>query len=77
MSRASQVSLIGLGLVLVAGGGAIIYAGRANDTTVHVGAGIVAVGLLLLPSVATLLAAGIKQVGGAAAEAWRAKDKQP
>lgn len=74
MSRASEVSLIALGVALVISGLGVIVLGRANDTTVHVGAGIVMAGLLVLPSVAGLLASGIKTVGGALADAWRAKE---
>lgn len=77
MSRASKVSLIALGVVLVASGLAVVVIGRANDTTVHVGAGIVMAGLLVLPSVAGILAAGVKTVGGALADAWRAKEPKP
>ncbi|MGN6205995.1 hypothetical protein [Humibacter sp.] len=75
MSRASQISLIGFGVVVSAFGAALLWRATAvhpvDVTLVRVSAGIFGVGLLLIAPGA--LAAGVKRVGSAAADAWRAK----
>lgn len=76
MSRAAEVSMIGLGLALTGFGGALLW--RATDIAQsRVAAGVLAAGLLLLPSVASAIAAGVRLVGSALAEAWRAKGPTP
>lgn len=76
MSRASEVSLITLGVVVAVFGGAFLWRATAirpvDVTQVRVGAGIFGVGLLLIAPGA--LASGVKQIGGAAADAWRARN---
>lgn len=76
MSRASEASMIGLGVALALFGGALLW----KSTDIHqtrVAAGVLAAGLLLLPSVASAIAAGVRLVGTALAEAWRAKEAKP
>lgn len=76
MSRGMQWALALLGLALVAFGG-WQYTVAPTDAARHGAAGFVVAGLLLLPSVPSLLAAGIKSVGGALADAWKAKQATP
>lgn len=72
MSTASESSLIGLGIALTVFGGALLW--KASDVhQTRIAAGVLAAGLLILPSVASVIAAGVKQVGGALAEAWKAR----
>lgn len=76
MSRATEVSLIAFGLVVAAFGGALLWrvtAVRPVDITlVRVSAGIFGAGLLMVAPGA--IAGGIKGVGGALADAWRARN---
>ena len=73
MSRATEVSLISLGLVVAVFGAALLWRATAvhpvDVTLVRVGAGIFGGGLLLVAPGA--LASGIKGVGTAVADAWR------
>lgn len=71
MSCRTEASFIGLGIALTVFGAALLW--KSSDVhQTRVGAGILAAGVLLLPSVAAALASGVKQLGGAIAEAWRA-----
>lgn len=76
MSRATEVSMIGLGSALTLFGCALLWK-AADVAQSRVGAGVLAAGLLLLPSVASAIAAGVRLVGTALAEAWRAKEAKP
>ena len=75
MSLASEVSLISLGLTLAVFGGALLWRATAvhpaDVTTVRVGAGVLSLGCILIAPGA--IASGIKGVGSAVAEAWRAR----
>lgn len=76
MTRSAHAALGVLGALLV-GYGVRIIEGAPTDSARHVGAGFVMAGLCLLPSVPALLAAGVKAVGTALAQAWAAKNTPP
>lgn len=74
MSKVKDFLPLLLGLALVIGGGFLLRVELLSDRDalhLKVIVGLMAAGLLLV--VPAQLAAGIKQVGGALADAWKAK----